>query len=458
MVRGTYCTTVFRLTFENTGERPMNTIVSRQFSDAFYAMRTDSKDAIFFEGGSSRIAQRLLSDHGFTPTPKDFPDYDPDCWADISEDCEDLRSEIARFRSGDNGSIGAQESIGNEAAEKKETPLARLKAYAKKTWQLVTADIELTHLCNCRCRYCYLADYINHGLPIEELYRLASALRRAGVVFTSLTGGELFLRPDAIEVLNMFADLNFMLEIKSNGTLLDSEKIAALAKLPVFDMQISIYDIVDGQSDTTQRIYPFNKIAESIRQLSEVGMPLTLSVTVGKHNIDQLDLIHQTLKEIADIAIFYSPYITPRRSGSDDGIKLRLSDREMNEKLLPFLQRTHNFSKMEWYRDCATCMHPCTAGITQIAVDPLGNLYPCLDLPEVIGNVRHVDVDMLLSVQSRQRTMSKFRMADMPQCMDCKVREYCDSCVGIALMENGTHTRPARHKCDVVHFFVLNDP
>lgn len=436
----------------------MNTIVSRQYQDAFFAMNTRSKDAIFIEGGSSRVAQRLLDDQHFMPTPTDFSDFAPDCWADIAGDCEDLRKEIARFLAYGNGPTGSQGSIDDAAAAKEETPLARLKAYAKDAWQLVTADIELTHQCNCRCRYCYLADYKSHGMSFEELQRLATSLRKAGVIFTSLTGGELFLRPDAIDVLSLFADLNFILEIKSNGTLLDAATISALAKLPVFDMQVSIYDIVDGPSETTRRDYPFSKIAESIRQLVAVGMPLTLSVTVGKHNIDHLDLIHQRLKEIADIAIFYSPYITPRRSGADDGIKLRLSSGEMNEKLLPFLRRTHNFSKMEWYRDCSTCKYPCTAGITQIAVDPLGNLYPCLDLPAVIGNVKHGDVDTLLSIASRQRTISRFRMAGMTQCLNCDIREFCDSCVGIALMENGDHTRPARHKCDVVHFFVLNDP
>ncbi len=436
----------------------MNTIVSRQYQDAFFAMNANSKDAIFIEGGSSRVAQRLLSDPHFTPTPTDFPEFDPDCWADISGDCEDLRTEIAHFLAYGNGPADTQGSIGDPAAAKEETPLARLKTYAKDAWQLVTADIELTHQCNCRCRYCYLADYKSHGMSFKELQRLATALRKAGVIFTSLTGGELFLRPDAIDVLSLFADLNFMLEIKSNGTLLDAATIAALAKFPVFDMQVSIYDIADGPSETTRRDYPFSRIAESVRQLVAVGMPLTLSVTVGKHNIDHLDLIHQRLKEIADIAIFYSPYITPRRSGEDDGIKLRLSSREMKEKLLPFLRRTHNFSKMEWYRDCSACKYPCTAGITQVAADPLGNLYPCLDLPVVIGNVKHGDVDTLLSIASRQGTMNRFLMAGMTQCLNCNIREYCDSCVGIALMENGDHTRPARHKCDVVHFFVLNDP
>ncbi|MBU1124074.1 radical SAM protein, partial [Patescibacteria group bacterium] len=411
----------------------MNTIVSRTFSDAFFAMRTNSEDSLFFEGGSNRLAQRFLTEPSYVPTMKDFPDYDPECWGDISEDFEQLRTEVALFLEGQTATDSIRD--GTEAnGEGEKTPIAMLKTYARNNWQLTSADIELTHLCNCRCQFCYLASYKNYGLSLEELHQAGLALSKAGVIFTSLTGGELFLRPDAIEILNLFADLNFMLDVKSNGTLLSAKKIEALAKLPIYDMQISIYDIVDGHSDVTQRSYPFERVAENIRQLVEIGIPLTLSVTVGRHNIDQLDAIHQKLKQIADIAIFYSPYITPRRSGADDGIKLRLSAQELQEKLLPFLRRTNNYSKLEAYRDCSACLHPCTAGITQIALDPMGNLYPCLDLPVEIGNVRHGDVDTLLSVESRKRTMSKFRMAEMAECLSCDVREYCDSCVGVAML------------------------
>ncbi|MDD3896465.1 MAG: radical SAM protein [Candidatus Peribacteraceae bacterium] len=434
----------------------MNKIVSRTFADAFFAMKADSKNAIFFEGGSCRIAQRLMTDPNYMPTQTDFPEYDPSCWSNIEEDCSSLRSEITEFLTGDTPPIPGQRDKPSEPTE--DTPLARLKTYAKTYWQLTSADVELTHLCNCRCRFCYLASYENSGLRLEELQRIGSALKDAGVIFTSLTGGELFLRPDAMDILQLFTDLNFMLEIKSNGTLLDAAKIETLARLPIFDMQISIYETADGFSATTQRSYPFTQVTESIKQLASSEVPLTLSVTVGKHNVDRLDEIHHALKQIADIAIFYSPYITPRRSGADDGITFRLSTTEMQEKLLPFLRRTGNFSKMEPYRDCTACLHPCTAGITQVAIDPLGNLYPCLDLPVVIGNVRHGDVDTLLSSATRGQAMSRFRMADMAQCLECDVREYCDSCVGISLLENGTHTRPARHKCDVVRFFTLNEP
>jgi len=420
-------------------------------------MKTDSKDMLFLEGGSCRIAQQLMTDPGYVPLREDFPEYDPSCWPDIVADCSCLRDEIVQFLAGNSPPAQVRDDA-SSIKQAEDISLVRLKTYARANWQLTSADIELTHLCNCRCRFCYLASYENHGLQLEELQRIGSALRNAGVIFTSLTGGELFLRPDAMDVLQLFADLNFMLDIKSNGTLLDSAKIATLAQLPIFDMQISIYDIAEGFSATTQRLYPFTRVEDSIKQLVSCQVPLTLSVTVGKHNVDRLDEIHDALKRIADIAIFYSPYITPRRSGTDDGIALRLSAKEMQEKLLPFLQRTGSFSKLEPYRDCITCIHPCTAGITQVAMDPLGNLYPCLDLPINIGNVRHGDVHTLLSAETRRKIMSRFRMADMAQCLDCRVREYCDSCVGIALLENGTHTRPARHKCDVVHFFTLNDP
>ena len=432
----------------------MNSIITRTFEDAFLGIKKNTWDTIFFEGGSSKVAQHFVVDANYEPTLSDFPEYGEESWNDIREDCRNIKIEIDLFLAGKSKTLPVDSTSTNSDDV---SPLQRLSQYATSHWQLTVANIELTSQCNFRCGFCYLADYNNGGLSLLELEKLGIGLQKAGVVFTSLTGGEMFMRPDVAEIIALYSQLGFALEIKTNGALLNANRISLLEGLPIFDFQISIYEISDGISEITHSHYPFDRIADNIRQLVEMGLPVGLSVIVGKHNIDVLDVIHQTLKKIADISIFYNPLITPRRSGADEGIAFRLSAEELNGKFLPFLRRNNDFVREEKHRDCSTCINPCFAGRNQIAIDPSGNVYPCLDLPEIIGNIRYGDVDNILSIESRRKAMDKFLIADMAQCLTCEIKDCCDSCVGIALVENGDHTRPARHKCDVARFYALND-
>jgi len=37
--------------------------------------------------------------------------------------------------------------------------------------------------------------------------------------------------------------------------------------------------------------------------------------------------------------------------------------------------------------------------------------------------------------------------------MNCSFKDYCDSCIGMALIENGDYRKPAEHKCNIAHLY-----
>ena len=72
---------------------------------------------------------------------------------------------------------------------------------------------------------------------------------------------------------------------------------------------ISIYDIEDRYSVFTERHYKFNHLAENIKLAVKQEIPVSLSVLVGKHNVNDLDKYHDVLQRTGVVEIFYSPYI-----------------------------------------------------------------------------------------------------------------------------------------------------
>ena len=101
---------------------------------------------------------------------------------------------------------------------------------------------------------------------------------------------------DIFEIMNDFSRLGFVLEVKSNGMLLKQSAIDKFANLNLLNLQISIYD-TDHHFSDCEEYYSFSRLLENIQLAIKQGIPLSLSVLVGKHNIDDLDKYHDTFAE-----------------------------------------------------------------------------------------------------------------------------------------------------------------
>ncbi|MFH1173490.1 MAG: radical SAM protein, partial [bacterium] len=363
----------------------------------------------------------------------------------IAEDWQTIKKSMVKFLdSGYNN---------NESPEKipaDKTALEKLSEYAIKNWQLTNANLELTNLCNNRCKWCYTDDFKLYGLSKDHLINLADELLKENVLFLLFTGGEIFLRPDVMEIIEEFAKRKFIIELKTNGTMINDSIIERLSGMPLLDVQVSIYGINDGWSEEMQAVYPYNKIRGSIRKMINAGIPVTQSVLVGKHNVGNLANIHNRLLE-SGAKVFYSPYITPNRSGPGQEIEFRLTHYEMEEKFRPFLEEIDAMPPQKQYRDCSNDKTVCYAGRDQIAIGADGRIYPCLDLRLPMGNIKDEKLTEIIS--RRKKTMDQFNLSDIAKCNNCSLGNYCDSCVGVALIENGDYRQPSQHKCDIVHFY-----
>lgn len=406
-------------------------VVSRSYRDASFAIAPRTRAALFVEGPDAPLLLRYLADPA----------------APASDETHDeIRRAAAELRGGAAGqpadATGADDGF----------PLSRLNSYATANWQVTSMSVEVTSRCNLRCVHCYLPTYNEPGLPLAEMWRLAAEAAEAGVVFASLTGGELFVRPEAMDVVELFAS-SFAVDIKTNGLRLDQAVIARLSRLPLMDVQISIYGTHEGHSAVTRTRYPFGRVAEVAGALAGAGVPVTLSVLVTRRNVGELAEIHRALSAIEGCAVFYSPYVTPRRTGAGPEIEDRLSGREMRERLLPFLRDIEAVPQLRPYRCTESADTVCYAGRDQIAVLADGTILPCLDMNVTLGNVRR---EALADVLARRRErLAGFAMVQVPKCLGCSERDYCDSCPGVALAENGDWRIPSQHKCDVTQLYRL---
>ena len=429
-------------------------LIVRNFDDATFVFNTKNRKSLFVEGTIADLVPVFLKNPDKQIDESCLDKIQPSFKLKAKGEIELIRKTIQNFlHESENWNRPTLETV--LPAESTETPMQRLLAYAIKKWQIINASIELNYHCNLRCQCCYIGTRNKKGLQRHELQTIAEQLQKAGVTFILFTGGEIFLRRDVFEIMNDFKQLGFVLEAKSNGTLLIPSAIKKLTNLNLFNLQISVYDIANRFSEFTGKYYRFSSLLENIRSAIEQGIPVSLSVLVGKHNIDELEKYHDTFKEFGAGEIFYNPYITPQRNGAGKEKLIQLSRKEMDEKFYPFLEKIDGFTSPKKYRDCCKNSPACYAGREQIAVDPEGTIFPCLDLRLPIGNILQ---DNLFSILKKRKALLKpYTLDKISKCWRCGIAEYCDSCIGTSMLEHGIFTKPSQHKCDIAHFYYDSD-
>jgi MoaA/NifB/PqqE/SkfB family radical SAM enzyme len=196
--------------------------------------------------------------------------------------------------------------------------------------------------CNLRCQFCYVSDLLNREgewrgeLDLETLPKVFP--ERPGLQ-VSLTGGEVFVRRDILDVLDLFRRKGYSCGyLTTNGTLIDEERAEALAGLAQAGFLKHISVSIDGPEalhDAARGIAgTFERTAAGLRRLQQaarrVGAPLrvTINTTIAHESLGALDRMVDVADELGVDAIglnhlmFSTPdevEETARLTGATDG-------------------------------------------------------------------------------------------------------------------------------------------
>ena len=186
---------------------------------------------------------------------------------------------------------------------------------------------EATMRCNLKCEFCYVGDLLNlEGEWRQEL--TVEALRKAFPekkgLSVSLTGGEVFVRKDVEQVLDLFREKGYACGyLTTNGTAITEARAAALADLALAGFVKHISVSIDGPGelhDAARGVKgTFERTAAGLRRLQAAarakGAPLKVSIntTVTRESLDALDQMVAVAAELGvdAIGLNHLMYATP---------------------------------------------------------------------------------------------------------------------------------------------------
>jgi radical SAM protein with 4Fe4S-binding SPASM domain len=310
--------------------------------------------------------------------------------------------------------------------------------------------LDLTYRCNERCVHCYL-DHEDHGeMTTAEIKGLLDQLAGAGVLFLTLSGGEIFVRRDFFEILEYARRLTFSVKLKTNAILIGEHEANRICSLGVGSIQISIYSHRPEVHDAITKITgSLNRSLAAIRFLKARGIKVIVANALMRQNAHDYPAVRALAAELG-VECTLDPTITPRMDGDRSILDLNI-EKEALKRVFRDESLVGNVEEFcappKAADDADLDGFPCSAGHISCYISPYGELYPCVQFPLASGNVRDTPfLDMWRN--SRQlKEVRSIRARDLPTCSKCTHVATCTRCPGLAYME-GNMRGPSIQDCE----------
>ena len=273
-----------------------------------------------------------------------------------------------------------------------------LDALMGRTWnenRLFSVLIELTYRCNLDCFFCYNdLGLRGKALAFEQYDALLRDLASMDVMHVTLSGGEPLAHPDFFRIGARARELGFVVRVKSNGHALRGELARRLRdEVDPFVVEVSLHGATAATHDRQTRVPgSFVRLIENLHEMNDLGLRVKVNSTLTVWNEAETEAMY-ALTDSLGLPLRFDLQVSPRDDGdrtplnvapTDDGIRelIRVEDARMAAYLA-----THPSPPEAPHADIEPSAKHCGAGSAAIAVDPYGNIYPCVQWRRAVANL-----------------------------------------------------------------------
>ena len=312
----------------------------------------------------------------------------------------------------------------------------------------LSALFELTGRCNLDCVHCYLD--IAH--PPDEMstgqaLHVVDELHRAGTLFLTLTGGEIFVRKDTLQIAAHARRLGMALRLFTNATRITRELAGEIARLKPLAVEVSIYGTHASAHDTvTKRRSSLRRTLRGVVRLRRAGVNVGLKAPLLSSVTGEVDRLF-ALADRLGAPIKFDPFVTPRHDGADAPLAVR-ADAEALARALAHPRLGLVGSTLP--RPLEPDQIPCALARRTVKVSPTGDVYPCPTYPTPFGNILQRPFAELWAGGELLDRLRSLRVRDLEgDCHGCHQSGYCNRCTAVALLEHGRELGPSRESCRI---------
>lgn len=308
----------------------------------------------------------------------------------------------------------------------------KINADAERLEIPISCVIELTTRCNWKCKHCYLPEHNSFGLTFEEIKKLLEDFRNIGIHKIIYTGGEIFTRRDAVEIIEYTRSQGFLVSVLSNASLISDEIAHRLRRcyisgfsMTVFSMNEDVHDGITGVKGSLKRAL------RGAQLMKANGNSVWIKSPVLKDNMRDIKGVQNYCKENG-FAYTSSACIFPRNDGDITPMSYTMSIDELTE-VISFIDSTNNFEERS-FSDRLMCKYL----LRSFAVTFDGNVTPCNSMFVKVGNLREKSIYEIWN-NDVYREIRHLKNCQLDKCNTCPISNYCDRCPATVVSEGGTY-------------------
>jgi pyruvate-formate lyase-activating enzyme/predicted phosphodiesterase len=219
-----------------------------------------------------------------------------------------------------NDGWGATERRQPLAGDRPVVPLFSTPYFPSRLW------IYTNFHCNLACDYCAVASSPKaapRSLPAETFRNLVEEAVATGFTDLYLTGGEPFLHPDLVELLD-YATSRLPTVVLTNAMLLRGRRADGLAELA--DRKLTIQTSLDGATAATHDLHrgsgSWQRTIDGIRHLVALGLPPRVALTETPENTREIPAVADLLATLGVPADHFAVRPLLRRGFSEEGLDI----------------------------------------------------------------------------------------------------------------------------------------
>ncbi len=335
---------------------------------------------------------------------------------------------------------------------------------------------DYTYRCNLKCKHCYITagGFHRPEMTLDERRKALDIMADAGVTIIAFSGGEPLMGPGIFEMIRRAADYGIYTAMATNATLITEQVANMLVKAGLQYAQISLDAPIPEIHDEFRGVPgAWERTVRGIKNAKKAGLYVEISTTITKLNYHLVPKMLDLAKEL-NVDLFMHFNFIPTGRGKEI-LELDISPWE-REKLLRLLaQKTLNkevqaastapqyarvalqlgsqygktFLAGHFYRyetesridPLAEFVGGCGAGRAYIALEPNGDIQPCVFMPIKVGNILQDDFEELwrthrVFLELRDRELLK------GPCGSCQYKYVCGGCRARAYAYFGDYLAP----------------
>ncbi|MDD5190943.1 MAG: radical SAM protein [Dehalococcoidales bacterium] len=260
-------------------------------------------------------------------------------------------------------------------------------------------QIGLTNACPQNCACCYNKNRQGKVMDKETIIKTAGDLKKMGVVWLGLTGGEPLLNKDIIEITERISE-GCAIKLFTTGSTLTGKLAADLKKAGVFSVSVSLDHWEESTHDAGRRYAgAFREALKAIDIFKNLGMDVGVSAVLSREMIrnNQTEdflrfLMGLEINEawLSEVKPSTESYRNPEMVISEED---RLKLVNLQDKYNRQGKMTVNYLGHFEGKECFGC----NAGHKMVYIDAFGDVSPCVFTPMRFGNVQEEPIKAVFS-------------------------------------------------------------